>query len=248
MSAFDQLTAQLDVFAKAGKTLNFWWRDDDAVTVTTELEAILSISARYHVPLALAVIPEPLEDDLAPRIRDCPEVSVFLHGWAHKNHADKAAGERASEFGDGRPVAESLNEMRRGHDKLSAAFGDDYLPVFTPPWNRIGAEAAARRCEAGLVGLTSFAKAFPDDRRCINTHVDIINWKAGRIFGGIEKAIDKLNAEIEARESDQSTPIGILSHHLVHDEAANRFLDNLFKTLACHSAAHFPGLKELFEA
>ncbi|MCB1490789.1 MAG: polysaccharide deacetylase family protein [Rhodobiaceae bacterium] len=243
---FAPIVALLDKAEQAGTPIRFWWRDDDAAKATPALDALLAISARHHVPVALAVIPAALERSLVERLEAEPLVRVFQHGWAHENHADKTKGERASEFGEGRPVAESLADLKRGHAILRESFGDRFLPVLTPPWNRIGAEAARVRIEAGLTGLSTFDDAHADDPDCINAHVDIINWKAGSIFAGADKTIAKLVAEIDARLAGKPAPIGILSHHLVHDDAANAFLDDLFSKLAHHPGAAWPPLERLF--
>ena len=63
------------------------------------------------------------------------------------NHAP--AGEKRAEFGDHRPAAAMLEEIRRGRDRLVALADGRFLPVFVPPWNRIGPGIAARLEEAG---------------------------------------------------------------------------------------------------
>ena len=55
----------------------------------------------------------------------------------------------------------------------------------------------------------------------MNTHLDIIDWRAGRALSA-EEADARLAREIARRIAvgPASEPIGLLSHHLQHDEAA----------------------------
>jgi hypothetical protein len=71
-----------------------------------------------------------------------------------------------------------LEEIRRGHDRLAALSDRRFLPVFVPPWNRIGPGIAARLGDAGLPGLSIFAR--PASRHRVHTHLDLMDWRAGR--------------------------------------------------------------------
>jgi hypothetical protein len=57
----------------------------------------------------------------------------------------------------------------------------------------------------------------------VNTHVDIVDWHAGRRFIGEARALGLVLNSVESKE-----PIGWLTHHAVHDEAAWNFLERLF--------------------
>jgi hypothetical protein len=56
----------------------------------------------------------------------------------------------------------------------------------------------------------------------VNTHIDIVAWREGKRFIGEEQA---LSAALELMEV--TDPVGWLTHHAVHDEAAWRFLERL---------------------
>src|SRR6185503_10324812 len=91
---------------------SFWWRDDDAETVTPALDRLLLLAGRHGLPLALAVVPKRATEDLANRLASEPNVGVLQHGWGHHNHAP--AGERKMELGDHRPLGEVVWELRTG--------------------------------------------------------------------------------------------------------------------------------------
>ena len=158
---------------------------------------------------------------------------VRQDGWAHKNHA--AEGQKPAELGGDRPIGTVLDDLSRGHQRLSRMFGSRFLPVVVPPWNRIADEVAARRVEAGLPGLSAFKTLETADHR-LDAHVDPIAWRGDRGFVGWDAAADAIAAEIARRDADR-TPIGILTHHRMQDEATWSFLDAFLGVAATHPAA-----------
>ena len=50
---------ELNRWQEAGRVATLWWRDDDAVAPSRALERLVSVAGR--IPLALAVIPAPVE-------------------------------------------------------------------------------------------------------------------------------------------------------------------------------------------
>lgn len=241
----DGLRGLLGRAAGRGRIIGFWWRDDDAVAPSPPLDDLLGAAARHGVPLALAVIPEPAQAALATRLAAEPSgIVVLQHGHAHRNHAP--AGEKAAELGAHRPAEVVLEELAAGRRKLADLFGERFLPVLTPPWNRVCEEVAARRKEAGLPGLTTFARMHADDPGCVNTHVDIVDWKRGRVFAGWPKMLKVLQEEIGGRLAGDPAPIGLLTHHLVHDQGCRDFLEVFLSVAARHPAVRWPPVDELF--
>ena len=88
----------LDKFADDGRCVQFWWRDDDAVAATDQLDRLIEVANGFGVPFLLAVIPRSVEVTLVERVSDEASVRVGVHGYAHINHA---AGRR-KETGTGR--------------------------------------------------------------------------------------------------------------------------------------------------
>ncbi len=244
---YRRFEAALQATRDAGLTLSFWWRDDDAVAVTPELEQLLALRRAANVPLALAVIPRFAEPGLIDRLRNAGNVGILQHGWAHEKHSDP--GEKASEFGEGRPLEESLADLIAGRERLQPMAGELFLPVLTPPWNRIGYAARAARIQAGLPGLSVFGLSGSDDHdsHVCNTHFDVIAWKTTRGFIGLKKAYHLLANEIEQRLTHPSEPIGILTHHLVHDPETNAFLATLLGKLNDQPHVRWPALTDLFD-
>src|SRR5207302_6327062 len=127
------LEQELDAWGAAGRSATLWWRDDDAVSATAELDRLLSLAD--GVPLAVAVIPGRATDSLARRLGACPSLSVLQHGWTHTNHAPPE--DKKAELGAHRPNAIMLDELAIGWRHLAGLFGAQARPVLTPPWNRM---------------------------------------------------------------------------------------------------------------
>ncbi|CAH1656468.1 Putative glycosyltransferase [Hyphomicrobiales bacterium] len=214
--------------ADRGATLDVWWRDDDAVAPTAALDRLLAMSTRQGMPIALAVIPEGAERELAARLAAEPSVDVLVHGYGHHNHAP--AGVKKAEFGDHRPLETLHGEVRAGLERLRALMPRKLVPAFVPPWNRIAPELAATLPALGYRGLSTFKP-----RRSLaglvvaNCHCDPIDWHGSRSLVDPHIVIDRLASEILTMTDDE--PIGLLTHHLVHDEAIWRFCEDLLAHL-----------------
>ena len=237
-SAWDQLARELANWREAGLTPTLWWRDDDAVAASPQLDELRRVA---RGPLALAVIPaapeRPLAASLVAALAGWEGAAVLQHGLAHRNRA--AAGEKKSEFPAG--AVTGTADLAAGFARLQQSFDRRFVPVLTPPWNRIAAEWLPALPALGFRGLSRFAE--PPYRKPspikglieINTQIDVIDWRGSRGFAGEAACLDRLVRHLAARrrgEIDRAIPTGLLTHHLVHDAATWRFLENLQDWLA----------------
>jgi hypothetical protein len=220
--------AELAHWAAAGHAARLWLRDDDAVAVTPALQRLAAIARSAAIPLMLAVIPAGAEPGLADFVARQPAWRVAVHGFAHHNHAP--AGDKKAELGAHRPRQAVLADIARGLDWLDGLFAARLMPVLVPPWNRIDPQIVPELPRLGIEVLSAFGPEptglVPAPRR-LNTHVDIIDWRGSR--GGIDH--DRLIVQLaqslaEARQAG-GRPVGILTHHLVHDAAAWGFVEAL---------------------
>ncbi len=91
--------------------------------------------------------------------------------------------------------------------------------------------------EIGFAALSVFGKAKPAPIAVVNTHVDIIDWHGGR--GGKDHGVLALELARELkwrREAGSREAIGVLTHHLVHDEIAWLFMERLLEVTAANPA------------
>ncbi len=231
----DDLRRALD---RAEAPVDFWLRDDDATVPSDALDRLLGM---VGVPVALAVIPEPTGEALAQRLTGEPDVSVAVHGWAHVNHA--GAGEKSQELGAHRPVGVVLAELRQGFDRLSGLYPGQFTPVLVPPWNRIAPQVVAGLPGLGFSGLSVFGPEKTAALQVVNTHVDVIDWRGTR--GGRDDAA--VFADL-AQAVLRGGPVGVLTHHLVHDAQAWGVLSRVLRLTEGHPACRWVGLPALLGA
>ncbi|OSQ38952.1 polysaccharide deacetylase family protein [Thalassospira mesophila] len=249
MGTWDDLRAELDCWAQSDKHATMWWRDDDAVSPTPQLEEILSCERSYHVPLALAVIPGKVEIDLVERLVETLDTRVLQHGWRHENHAP--ADRKKQELDDVRSTESVLADVQSGFDVLTARFASRFLPVMVPPWNRIAPGVMAGLPDIGLRGVSTFgARTQPcpvPGLLQVNTHIDVIDWRGTRGFVGEAACLDAMIAHLHQRRTgavDEDETTGLLTHHLVHDVPTTAFLHDLFSFE--HSALNWQAIAGVF--
>jgi hypothetical protein len=252
MSGWELLHHELDAWTALRRRATLWWRDDDACAASPALARLLSLAATHRIPVAIAVIPARIEQSLGEAIGACSEVTIVQHGYAHVNHA--TAGERAAELGSHRPLHSRLAELARGCERLASTFGDRFEPVLVPPWNRVADDIVAQLASAGLAGLSCFgprARLTAASIAQVNTHIDPIGWRRGRLFAGTQACIERVVGHLHARRTgdvDADEPTGILTHHLAFADDAFAFLDALLRESSQHPAAAWLDVRAAFDA
>ena len=243
MTLWQTFDDELGLWREAGKQVRFWLRDDDAVTPTPALEHLLTLD----LPVTIAAIPATATGALADRLADEAEVDVAVHGYAHQNHAPP--GEKKREIGLERGRATILGELAAGLERMRTLFGNRLLPLLVPPWNRIDEELLTDLPSLGFAALSTFGdKAIKPVQglKVVNTHIDIIDWRGNRSGKSLEAVIDELVQVLRIRRMNKSTdPIGILAHHLVHDDAAWHTLDGLAARISLHDNASWTSSRAL---
>lgn len=239
-SGFDAVRRALDAAARE-RPVPFFWRDDDAVTATRALDRLIGLAEAHAVPLLLAAIPAGLEPALGRRIEGAGGVSVAIHGLAHRNHAP--AGEKPAEFGAHRPLealrADAAAAFRIARDHLPAAV---LLPVFVPPWNRLAPSLAAVLPDLGYRGLSAVPGPPVPGLRRWDATLDPIDWRGGRSLADPDALLRGLAADIAAGRT-----VGLLTHHLAHDAAIWRFVEDLLSLLLGHPAVQPLDFRRLCE-
>ena len=252
------LVDELDQWGIDGRVATLWWRDDDAVTATPQLDTLLHLAG--DVPVALAVIPAPSRPELADALSATPGALLLQHGWQHKNQARHG---KKSEYPEGRPAALVAAEIGAGRARLKALFGPRALPVLVPPWNRIAREFLPLLATNGLAGLSTMVSpsgaAVPPGLtvpgltiipglKMIDVHVDLVAWRGNRGFIGEGAALGSLIGHLRTSrgcDPGAAQPIGILTHHLIMDRANVAFLDRLFALTRDHAACRWAAADEL---
>lgn len=247
-AAWRALRDEIGRWRDQGRTVEFWLRDDDASAPQPALERLFELTERWQVPLGLAVIPERAEPGLFSSLP--PGVDVLQHGFDHRNRAGER--EKKSEFPPGEPGQHAAERLCGGRERLARLAGPRSIDVLVPPWNRISASLLPRLEGWGFRGLSRFGARSAHRSggvREVNTHVDVIAWKGGRGFGGVEAALDQAVRHLAARREaavDCGEPTGWLTHHASHDAAAWTFLEELFARLREERGVRWRSARELF--
>lgn len=230
------LETELNQWRDEGLTLPLWWRDDDAIAPTPQLDMLSELSERLKLQVHLAVIPQDADPDLAQYTAQRQTLIPVVHGWAHRNHAPQ--GEKKSEFRLHRHVDAIVTDAQAGLSRLQDLFGNALRPMFVPPWNRIAPELATRLPGIGFRILSTATPrkavlAAPNLEQ-INTHLDPIDWRGTRGLVApnilIAQMVNLLNDRREGR-TDSTEPFGVLTHHLVHDQDIWTFTETLLQIL-----------------
>lgn len=248
MTSWTAVDEELARWTGLGRRCPLWLRDDDAVAAGPQLDGLLTRCAQAGIPLGLAVIPADAEPSLAAALADHAGVIPLVHGWSHADHA--APGRKKCEFGPERPSETRQAEVERGLSTLRGLFGDRLLPLFVPPWNRMAADMPARLSASGYRAVSAFGPS-PDPRdgiAWINTHLDLIDWRGSRSAVPLDALLDLLCRELRDRREGRripAEPIGLLTHHRVHDAAIWDLFDRLVDRLADHPALEWPAIGKL---
>jgi hypothetical protein len=251
---WSDLIDEFDRWTQAGRVVTLWWRDDDAARPSDRLDRLLSIGG--DIPIALAVVPAAADARLAAwlahptRSRQTARLFVLQHGWRHQNHAVHG---KKSEFPPERSRRAVTCDLAVGRTRLVTLFEARALPVLAPPWNRFDCRFLSLLVDCGLGGISSVGP-----RRSVrptpgvvaaNVHVDLVAWTADRGFIGEEAALRGLIRHLHARrckQVDAEEPTGILTHHLVQDEATDTFLRKLAAITGAHRSARWLDATEVF--
>ncbi|MDP1631640.1 MAG: DUF2334 domain-containing protein [Caulobacter sp.] len=217
-----RLERELALWRAAGHTPRLWWRDDDAREPTPALDRLLLILD--GAPVALAVIPDGNLGRLAERLLQARGVTISQHGADHINR--RPVGTSAGEYPEATPAVEIAARVGAGRDRLA---DHGLAPRFyTPPWNRLDEHLPAALVMAGFDSLSAWSDQGPrpGGLRRLDTHLDVLRWRGGPRFRGGGAFLEALRQQLilRRRAGAEAAPIGVLTHHLVHDDACWAFL------------------------
>lgn len=247
------LSAELDLWAAAGRTATFWWRDDDAGEMTGPLGRLLVLRKQVDIGLALAAVPTCVDDPFRAQMAEETSVAVLQHGYSHHNFA--TPDERKIELDASRPAEHVIAELAVGMQTLSSLPG--WLPVLVPPWNRIAPHLLPLLPELGYRGLSGLGprqrqNAMPGLRQN-NVHIDPVDWRGrqgpARAFAGTESAVAAAVAHLAARRTggaDSEEATGLMSHHLAQDDDTWAFVEQFIALTKAHPAVKWLAANDVF--
>ena len=216
------LERELARWRAAGHSAALWWRDDDARKPTAQLDRLLSIAQAHATPLTLAVVPDVCLKALSSRLASAGDVTAVQHGFDHQNRREGAhAGELPHDWS-----AEQIRaHLAPGWANLATL--PQARPVYVPPWNDVHPLLPQVLVEAGYEGWSAWQdNGEPGGLARVDAHLDLLRWRGGARFRGSAKFLKELRRMLASRRKTGrwDAPIGLLTHHLVHDERSWQFL------------------------
>ncbi len=247
---WDPVRDELARWQDEQRIARLWLRDDDAVSVTPALVRLAAHCAAGGIPWLVAAVPCHAAEELSAFVAAEPLAEAAAHGWRHRDHA--TPGGSKEEFPAHRPRAEVRRELGLARARVATMFGAKAVPIYVPPWNRMAPAVAALLPDLGYRALSALGRkpmfAPPAPIRELNASLDIIDWRRSRACRDPDELTQCLAEELAWSRGNGEPPVGILTHHLVHDEAAWRFLEELFAETAAHASVRWSRPSELIGA
>jgi hypothetical protein len=221
-----------------------FFRDDDVAAPGRHFTQLRELFFQRRVPLNLAVVPAWLTRERWRSMKNFKRSAVDLwcwhqHGWRHQNH--EIIGKK-QEFGPYRSDTAIEDDILKGRRRLERLIGENFYPVFTPPWNRCDARTLRFLMLHGYVAVSrsqnpnrSMHKDLPDF--CVN--VDLHTRKERSAVSGWANLFEELGAAIS------SGLCGIMIHHNRMNPAAFEFLEVLLEILLTHKDLRLVHFREL---
>lgn len=223
--AWAGLSRELARWRARGHKPRLWWRDDDAGEAVPALERLLALSVGRGLPITLAVIPHKMTPAL-PALVVRQGVTVAQHGTDHR---DRSGGGPSTEFPPSEPPASIATRLAEGWARLEPL--PNRIPLFVPPWNALSDSLIAGLPLAGFRGLSATGQPWPlrEPLPRLDVMIDLLRWKPAPAFRGTRAILRRLKRALRERRRTGrwDAPIGLLTHHLDHDEATWAFIESL---------------------
>ncbi len=113
-------------------------RDDDIYRTDRIFLKISEFLLKEKIPTSYAIIPAKLQKSLISYLKIKQRlhpllIDILQHGYRHINYSPKIADKY--EFGKLRSYFQQKNDIAKGFNRLSEAFGDMFFPCFVPPYH-----------------------------------------------------------------------------------------------------------------
>lgn len=231
-----------DIFDRLGVLLNgrqatVFVRADDIGIPSASQNRLLELFIRQRTPLCAAVVPTWMTPARWRETRALVGHHDHLfawhqHGWNHRNH--QLLGKK-QEFGSEVAAAEKERMIVAGRRRLEAILGGHFLPVFTPPWNRVDLETLETLQDRGFLAISRYRDdklaslpGLPDFPANVDLHT--------RKEATAELAWQGLMSELS--QALEGGMVGLMLHHQRMNETAFVFLQGLLTLLQSEPRLH----------
>lgn len=219
----------INVLETRQSPVKVFFRNDDGGWADERLLELASYFSEQDLPLDVAVIPDALSTasvDLIKTLLDSDSrFSIHQHGFAHRNH--QLSG-RNGEFGTDRNYDMQFKDIAAGRERLIEFFGNQVMPVFTPPWNRCTGDTAAALHAQGFKFLSRITGADSIGDSIAELPVTI-DWLKKR--KGVSLTTSELVEYICGLLTTNSDVVGVMLHHEHMDQSNRQLLHQFIETL-----------------
>jgi hypothetical protein len=221
-----------------------FFRADDIGVPSDNFARLLALFMKHRAPLALAVVPAWTSGTRWKIMKKLSEPGKGLwswhqHGWRHVNHELEG---KKQEFGPARNSREIQKDLLAGRNKLENMMGDDFYPLFTPPWNRCQGIALDFIKQYGYHAISRSQPCrppAPEGLKEVSVNVDLHT----------RKTIDSFTAWADFFQEIETALIsgrcGFMIHHQLMNNAAFDFLDKALNCFKRSRKVRITGLPEL---
>jgi hypothetical protein len=269
------LYRELDLWPHQGAVARFWWRDDDAHVDNDPFKRLIELTDAAGAPIVLAVSPGILNEAFVAKLNETRNARIAAHGYRHVNHSK---GGQAGEYSDDRPIDVMIAEIEKSAALFASMFPSHGLSMFVPPWHRFDPRLNPYLARAGFKILSMHESAPIRALQVLAAKIPQLRMAIPRsaakpmVENGIERSDIAINL-IKVGPDHQGTanpllidhvigalrlrrhgimaadrPIGLMTHHLQHDELAWQKLSELVAAISEHPAANFIAAEEFCPA
>lgn len=208
-----------------------FFRADDIGIPSLRFTQLIACFQKHSLPLCLATVPAWLTGQRLGELRQATGTATsqwcwHQHGQVHHNFEHEG---KKQEFGSARPPEIIRKSLSQGRRRLEQLLAEDFLPVFTPPWNRCGEATLRALADLGFLAVSRSLGARPHTLSNLpdfQVNVDLHTRKESNPL----QSFAKLLAEIE--EGFASGRCGIMIHHQRMNGQALELLDLFLEKIA----------------
>lgn len=224
-----QITHRLEqaVARTSLQKVELFFRADDIGVPGNQFFRLLALCMDYEMPMAMAMVPAWTTTKRWETIQREAHRKAGLwcwhqHGWRHANHEPLG---KKQEFGPSRPAEHIGNDLERGRLKLQGILGQDFFPIFTPPWNRCDERTLAYLKQHKYFAVSRSAGSRPESPSGLPDlyiNVDLHTRKESDPAQAWANLLDEFS------KAFASGYCGVMLHHQRMTPAAFSFLEILF--------------------
>lgn len=237
------------ILSRRKKKTVIFFRADDIGVPSIAFNALCRLFRHFNMPLALSVVPSWLNDARVNYLFQIASPSETLwswhqHGWRHTNWEKDG---KKSEFGPSRNESQKWQDLWKGFNKMKEILQGHFVPVFTPPWNRLSHDSLALLYKVGFKAISTDQKLTLKGElsrlKNFRIYLDLHTRKTLKYKSAFEDLMEDCRRLIMARE-----PAGVMIHHNRMNLNAFLFLANFLEAIQKSHSITVTSFREMLDS